>query len=356
MFCKDKKIKIKELQEENYSLKIKIEELEREVESLQNEIKMLKSQDKTNQYEDKINLVKEMIKGNVSNIGEIAEDSSVIISDLVSLVEVNRGVKGEIKVLRETFDNFLQEIEYLLNFASTSKENIKELNDSVDNIGSVIQLIKDIADQTNLLALNAAIEAARAGEHGRGFAVVADEVRKLAERTQKATQEVEVTINVLKQSSSNMTDEGNRLDHIIEEMQKYMDSFKQGFDELYEIDIQTFDKMQNLANDLTAIEQKINNLLFKARSYKEKIVGKSQEINDDGKHSFDEWYQGRGKTAFENTNSYKKINLSQDRFEGNVNNAMNATMKNSLNDFKQMEEETNKMYDLLDDMVKETKR
>jgi len=96
-----------------------------------------------------------------------------------------------------------------LEFAATAKEGIVKLDQNVENIG---EIIKDIADQT----LNAAIEAARAGEHGRGFAVVADEVRKLAEKTANATKDVEMTINTLKQDSSEMSMEGERLDNIIE--------------------------------------------------------------------------------------------------------------------------------------------
>ncbi|MBI9109652.1 methyl-accepting chemotaxis protein [Maridesulfovibrio ferrireducens] len=107
----------------------------------------------------------------------------------------------------EVVRNTVQEIHMVTKTTDRLAELLNDLSVRAENIGAVMSVINDIADQTNLLALNAAIEAARAGEAGRGFAVVADEVRKLAEKTMSATNEVEGAIDLIQQSTKKVVTE-----------------------------------------------------------------------------------------------------------------------------------------------------
>lgn len=108
---------------------------------------------------------------------------------------------GKVESGQQVVRQSMTRIEQLADSATSASSSIESLSAEIQNIGTVLSVIKSVAEQTNLLALNAAIEAARAGEQGRGFAVVADEVRALAKRTQQSTEEIERLVSALRSAA-----------------------------------------------------------------------------------------------------------------------------------------------------------
>lgn len=138
----------------------------------------------------------------------------------------------------------------MMNIASAAGDStgiVSELAQAADRIGEIISVIDDIADQTNLLALNAAIEAARAGEQGRGFAVVADEVRKLAERTGKATGEITEMINGIQRDSSRAVESMENASKLVSEGQELADKAGNSLEEINSMSSRVMDMIVQIA-------------------------------------------------------------------------------------------------------------
>jgi len=312
----------------------------------------------------KFNQIGDGIKGGLDTIA-----NDVRIANAISLGISKRlvAVSGSAQESSSSINDVVGELEGLSHLIIDNGTSIEALNQNVGNITSIVNLIKDIADQANLLVLNAAIEAARAGEHGRGFAVVADEVRKLAENTQKATSEISLTIQSLQQQSSEIQTNSEKMSQVSDSAQQTIVSFEEMIGLLSADITSSTDEANHSHYKLLTTMMKIEHIYFKNRAYS--AVASTQvnpeEFGNAHECNFGKWFDGEGKVLFGKSPYFKTIlqehKALHDKITENIDCVHEghclATGDNSIviSRFKEAEEHLSALFENLDLMVESCK-
>lgn len=356
----------KKLKEKNQILENKIIELEKQNAQLLEDKNYLSSllleKDKTDTFGHAVCSVSD------SENVHLLKGLGTIQKNLIKVTEDTEIVSTRTDAIRQRASNnatriasISDSISSLEKISHSSRDTIQTLDNSVSEIDTTILMVRDIADQTNLLALNAAIEAARAGEHGRGFAVVADEVRKLADKTQKALSEMSMNIATIQQKTVDIMDRASTIDEHISILSNASQKLSETIQINYTDATEIHKHIINLQNNVFVPLAKLDHIIWKTNTYLSAI--RKKEIFSLVNHHncrLGKWYDsGMGKERFATTTSYKQLLIPHAKVHDATKTIFEIIKKGEIdyknlsNTLLEMEEASDSVFESLDAMLNE---
>jgi hypothetical protein len=257
---------------------------------------------------------------------------------------------------RKAIEGMVANIGNIASATSIMAGRVEALTERANQIGGIIRLIREVADQTNLLALNAAIEAARAGEQGRGFAVVADEVRKLAERTATATNEISTLVTTIQGETQQTRDEMNQWAERSAAFGTDGQSAAEGMQSLTELSKRMEGTIAASALRSFVEVAKIDHLVYKFEVYRVLMGVSKKTLADFSSHTdcrLGKWYHGgEGQECFSKLPGYAEMESPHKRFHdaglASLRAFAESRLDRSHDHAGEMEAESNKVMEALE--------